>query len=51
MPDAGGAEVFEGFDEAEAEELVPEAVGPDAGGEGVFVGGEPFGELETICDF
>src|SRR5438132_1655777 len=42
-----GTQVFETGGEAGAEELFPEAVGEDSGGEGVFGGDDPFGEVEA----
>ena len=42
-----GAEVVAGFDEAGAEELLPEAVDGDAGGEGMVGADEPLGEVEA----
>ena len=42
-----GAEVVAGFDEAGAEELLPEAVDGDAGGEGVVGAYQPLGEVEA----
>jgi hypothetical protein len=41
------AEIFRGFDEAGAEELLPDFVDGDAGGERVFRGDEPVGEIEA----
>ncbi len=42
------AEVVEDLGKAGAEELLPEAVHDDAGGEGVFRGEEPVGKVETV---
>ena len=43
-----GAEVLAGQDEAAAEELLPEPVHGDAGGEGVLVVHQPVGEAEAV---
>ena len=45
---AGRAEILEGFHEAEAEELFPEAVDHDPGGERVVLGNQPAGEGEPV---
>jgi hypothetical protein len=45
---AGGAEVLEGFDQAAAEKLFPQAVDGDAGGERVFGGDQPFRESQAV---
>lgn len=49
-PHALSAEVLGSFDEAGAEELLPEAVYGDAGGEGVFFFDEPVGEVHATWD-
>ena len=46
-PHALGTEVFGCFDEAGAEELLPEAVDGDAGGEGILLVNEPFCEVHA----
>lgn len=47
--DAGaeGAEVVGAFDEAVAEAVLPEAIDPDAGSEGMVGVGDPLGESEA----
>ena len=46
-PHALGAEVLRGFDESGAEELLPEAVDGDAGGEGIFFLDKPVCEVHA----
>ena len=46
---ASGAEVVDGADEAFTEEVHPDAVDEDAGGEGVLRVGDPLGELEATA--
>jgi hypothetical protein len=45
----GGAEVIDGADEALAEEVHPDAVDEDAGGEGILRMGDPLSELEAAA--
>ena len=45
---ADDAEVFCGFDEAGAEDFLPEAIDGDASGQGVIRGSEPCGETEPV---
>ena len=46
-PHALGAEVFGCFDDAGAEELLPEAIDGDTGGEGILLIHEPVGEVHA----
>jgi len=45
---AGTPEVFEGFDDAISEHGGPEAVGEDAGGEGILGADDPTGHIEAV---
>ena len=46
-----GSKVFGGFDDSGAEELLPETIDGDAGGEGVFLIDQPVGEVHAGWDF
>lgn len=50
-PHALPAKVFRGFNNPSAEELLPEAIHGDAGGEGILLIDEPVGEVHAGGDF
>ena len=49
---AGGlalrAKVTGGFDQTDAEDLLPEAIDGDAGGQGVILRDEPAGKVQSV---
>ena len=50
-PHALSSEIFGSFDESGAEQLLPEAIDSDAGGEGILFFDKPVGEVHTGRDF